>query len=197
VSLGTLCATLANTVPKPVSVLSLYTWNLSATRRLFVQTVGFIFFGLPAIALMLSPWEAIHDRHWRLTLARTAQKLFARVGRISKRTNWSPQKVLGGVDFSTKRLFRRHFFYARVWKDLPCLSQPMAHCDVGLCGFISQISVKDLNLRRQTLCNRVTFRAFWKAYAVILCCTLVCLCCWDLLSTLFREKPYLLIVLSN
>jgi polar amino acid transport system permease protein len=158
VSLGTLCAT-ARQYGNQASqrIVTVYVELIRNTP--FIVQLFFIFFGLPAIGMMLSPWEASMIALTINLGAYSTEIIRAGLGSISK-GQIEAAKVLG---LTFQQTLVRVIFTPAFEKIYPAL---VSQCIIVMLGsaVISQISVEDLTYAANLVQSR-NFRAF-ESYAV-------------------------------
>ncbi|MFT4574438.1 amino acid ABC transporter permease [Marinomonas primoryensis] len=158
VSLGTLCAT-ARQYGNQASqhIVTVYVELIRNTP--FIVQLFFIFFGLPAIGMMLSPWEASMIALTINLGAYSTEIIRAGLSSISK-GQIEAAKVLG---LTFRQTLTRVIFIPAFEKIYPAL---VSQCIIVMLGsaVISQISVEDLTYAANLVQSR-NFRAF-ESYAV-------------------------------
>ncbi|UTV99966.1 amino acid ABC transporter permease [Marinomonas rhizomae] len=153
VALGTACATIRQYGNRASQrVVSVYVELIRNTP--FIVQLFFIFFGLPAIGMMLSPWEASMIALTINLGAYSAEIIRAGLGSISK-GQIEAAKVLG---LNFRQTLTRVIFVPAFEKIYPALT---SQCIIVMLGsaVISQISVEDLTYAANLVQSR-NFRAF-------------------------------------
>lgn len=153
VALGTACATVRQYGNRASQrVVSVYVELIRNTP--FIVQLFFIFFGLPAIGMMLSPWEASMIALTINLGAYSAEIIRAGLGSISK-GQIEAAKVLG---LNFRQTLTRVIFIPAFEKIYPALT---SQCIIVMLGsaVISQISVQDLTYAANLVQSR-NFRAF-------------------------------------
>ncbi|MGO2353659.1 MAG: amino acid ABC transporter permease [Marinomonas foliarum] len=153
VALGTACATIRQYGNRASQrVVSVYVELIRNTP--FIVQLFFIFFGLPAIGMMLSPWEASMIALTINLGAYSTEIIRAGLASISK-GQIEAAKVLG---LNFRQTLTRVIFVPAFEKIYPALT---SQCIIVMLGsaVISQISVQDLTYAANLVQSR-NFRAF-------------------------------------
>lgn len=153
VALGTACATIRQYGNRASQrVVSVYVELIRNTP--FIVQLFFIFFGLPAISMMLSPWEASMIALTINLGAYSTEIIRAGLASISK-GQIEAAKVLG---LNFRQTLTRVIFVPAFEKIYPALT---SQCIIVMLGsaVISQISVQDLTYAANLVQSR-NFRAF-------------------------------------
>lgn len=153
VALGTACATIRQYGNRASQrVVSVYVELIRNTP--FIVQLFFIFFGLPAIGMMLSPWEASMIALTINLGAYSTEIIRAGLASISK-GQIEAAKVLG---LNFRQTLTRVIFIPAFEKIYPALT---SQCIIVMLGsaVISQISVQDLTYAANLVQSR-NFRAF-------------------------------------
>ncbi|RBP78234.1 amino acid ABC transporter permease [Marinomonas rhizomae] len=153
VVLGTVCATVRQYGNRASQrVVSVYVELIRNTP--FIVQLFFIFFGLPAIGMMLSPWEASMIALTINLGAYSTEIIRAGLASISK-GQIEAAKVLG---LNFRQTLTRVIFVPAFEKIYPALT---SQCIIVMLGsaVISQISVQDLTYAANLVQSR-NFRAF-------------------------------------
>ncbi|WP_111637372.1 amino acid ABC transporter permease [Marinomonas shanghaiensis] len=153
VALGTVCATVRQYGNRAgQSVVSVYVELIRNTP--FIVQLFFIFFGLPALGMMLSPWQASMIALTINLGAYSTEIIRAGLASISK-GQVEAAKVLG---LNFRQTLTRVIFIPAFEKIYPALT---SQCIIVMLGsaVISQISVQDLTYAANLVQSR-NFRAF-------------------------------------
>lgn len=158
VVLGTTCAVVRQ-YGHPASQRAVAAYVELIRNTPFIVQLFFIFFGLPSIGLMLSPWQASVIALTINLGAYSTEIIRAGLNNIPK-GQWEAAKVLG-MDF--RQTLTRVVFTPAFEKIYPALT---SQCIIVMLGsaVLSQISVQDLTYAANLVQSR-NFRAF-ESYVV-------------------------------